>query len=318
MTLVTEKNQNGGTAAGAAPGPPYYVTAEEEMELRVAASRGVEVNKVPTSLVIGQATSFDDYVRQLMIPTRVLELARKASTIRLSAWEAEAIRASIAPGGGLLREILKKKAEADDSHPPYIRVACTGRGDYDDLATEMYGYAAGAGEDIHKGEFGSPVVLEIWPAQHYSPMHSHGNTTGIIYCLAGQIDVMAYNKLSWDADKKGLVTLTPGQCAWLDGKTFAVHKVYCPMDGGREAVGPGNLLNDSGNYAATFHVYLNESELPFVAATEGGEPEANSREQFDFIDEKWPHDIVHFPTYSDLSWSILRRVMADYAAKIGM
>ncbi|HEX8290473.1 MAG TPA: hypothetical protein VF570_01880, partial [Pyrinomonadaceae bacterium] len=256
-------------------------------------------------------------VRQLMIPTRILELARKASAIRLSAWEAEAIRASIAPGGGLLREILKKKAEADDSHPPYIRVACTGRGDYDDLAAQMYGYDAGAGEDIHKGEFGSPVVLEIWPAQHYSPMHSHGNTTGIIYCLAGQIDVMAYDDLSWTAVKKGLVTLTPGQCAWLDGKTFAVHKVYCPMDGGREAVGPGNLLNDSGNYAATFHVYLNESELPFVAATEGGEPESNSRDEFRFIDEK-THGIVNFPTYSDLSWSILRRVMADYAAKIGM
>ncbi len=316
MTLATEESRNDEERRGAEPGPPYYVTAEEELELRIRASQGVLMNKIPTSLVIGQPTSFDDYVRQLMIPTRVLELARKASTIRLSAWEAEAIRASIAPGNGLLREILKKKAEADDSHPPYIRVACTGRGDYDDLAAERYGYDAGGEEDIHEGEFGSPVVLEIWPAQHYSPMHSHGDTTGIIYCLAGQIDVMAYAALDWRADKVGLVTLTPGQCAWLDGERFAVHKVYCPMDGGHRAVGPGNLLNDSSNYAATFHVYLNQSELPLVSAAP--EPESRTRDMFTFVNEKEPHRTEQFTTYSDLSWRILRRVMAEYAAKIGM
>jgi hypothetical protein len=317
MTHRTEEVQNDeGASARAEPGPPYFVTTEEELGLRIKASQGILMNKVPTSLVIGQATSFDDYVRQLMIPTRVLELARKASAIRFSAWEAEAIRASIAPeGGGLLREILKKKAEADGSHPPYIRVACTGKGDYDEMAAERYGYDAGA-EDVHQGEFGSPVVLEIWPAQHYSPMHSHGDTTGIIYCLAGQIDVMAYAGLDWGAEKVGLVTLTPGQCAWLDGERFAVHKVYCPMDGGREPVGPGNLLNDSSNYAATFHVYLNQSELPLVSAA--AEPEPDTRDQFTFVNENPPHDIVPFPTYSDVSWRILRRVMADHAAKIGM
>jgi hypothetical protein len=317
MSRVTDRPQEiGGGAPGAELAPPYYVTRDEELELRIKASQGVVMNNVPTSLVIGQATSFDDYVRQLMIPTRVLELARKASSIRFSAWETEAIRASIAPGDGLLREILKKKAEKDDSHPPYIRVACTGKGDYDDLAADRYGYETGEVEDIHQGDFGSPVVLEIWPARHYSPMHSHGQTTGIIYSLSGQIDVMAYADLAWDAEKVGLLTLTPGQCAWLDGERFAVHKVYCPMDGGERAVGPDNLLNDSGNFAATFHVYLNQSELPLVGAAP--EPEPDTRDQFTFVDEKPPHDLVPFPTYSDLSWRILRRVMADHAAKIGM
>lgn len=312
-----ERGREGDGTAGAEPGPPYYVTRQEELELRIKASQGIVMNKVPTSLVIGQPTSFDDYVRQLMIPTRVLELARKASSIRFSAWEAEAIRASIAPGDGLLREILKRKAAQDDSHPPYIRVACTGKGDYDDMAAERYGYEVSKEEeDIHKGEFGSPVVLEIWPAQHYSPMHSHGETTGIIYSLTGQIDVMAYAGLSWDAERAGLLTLTPGQCAWLDGERFAVHKVYCPMEGGAKPVGPDNLLNDSSNYAATFHVYLNQSELPLVGAAP--EPESDTRDEFTFVDEKPPHELKPFPTYSDLSWRILRRVMADYAAKIGM
>lgn len=315
MSQSTKKRRNGkGFKAGVEPGPPYYVTRQEELELRIKASQGILMDNLPTSMVIGQATSFDDYVRQLMIPTRVLELARKASSIRFSAWEAEAVRASIAPGDGLLRRILVEKARQDDSHPPYIRVACTGKGDYDDLAAE-YGYAADRdGGDIHAGEFGSPVVLEIWPAQHYSPMHSHGQTTGIIYSLTGQIDVMAYAELDWKAEKVGLLTLTPGQCAWLDGQRFAVHKVYCPMEGGGDAVGPGNLLNDSSNYAATFHVYLNESELPLVRAT----PKPDTRDEFTFVDEKPPHKLVQFTTYSDLSWHILRKVMADYAAKIGM
>jgi len=321
MSRAGGKRLKGKAAAGVNTGPPFFINREEELELRIRASQGIVMNKVPTSLVIGQPTSFDDYVRQLMIPTRVLELARKASSIRFSAWETEAVRASIAPGRGknkgLLRKILELKAKKDDSHPPYIRVACTGKGDFDEMAAAEYGYDVGPEEeDIHKGEFGSPVVLEIWPAQHYSPMHSHGDTTGIIYCLSGQIDVMAYAGLDWDAEKVGLLTLTPGQCAWLDGERFAVHKVYCPMDGGDEPVGPDNLLNDSGNYAATFHVYLNQSELPLVGAAP--EPEPDTRDQFTFIDEKPPHHIIPFPTYSDISWRILRRVMADYAAKIGM
>jgi hypothetical protein len=154
------------------------------------------------------------------------------------------------------------------------------------------------------------VVLEIWPAQHYSPMHSHGGTTGIIYCLAGQIDVMVYGGLSWDADKLGLLTLTPGQCAWLAGDQFSVHKVYCPMDGGSKAVGPDNLLNETTDYAATFHVYLNEDEaIPdtYVPAKPG------SREIFSFVNEK-THEVKDFTTYSDLSWHVLRKVLADYAA----
>ena len=328
VTEVGETNQPGAEDLK----PPYYITKEQDLELRLKASQGiemslktsqgVELDKIPTSLVITQATSFDDYVRQLMIPTAVMELARKASSVRFSAWEAEAIRASLAPGNGILRRILVEKAKKDDTHPPYIRVACTGKGDYDDLAAE-YGYAvsAEAAEQQHKGGFGSPVVLEIWPGQHYSPMHSHGETTGIIYCLTGQIDVMAYAKLDWKAEKLGLLTLTPGQCAWLAGDRFAVHKVYCPMDGGRKPVGPDNPLNESSNYAATFHVYLNQEELPFVAATPDSEeepkPKPDTRDVFTFINEK-THKVEEFTTYSDLSWYILRKILADYAAKIGM
>jgi hypothetical protein len=36
------------------------------------------------------------------------------------------------------------------------------------------------------------------------PLASSDPTTGIVYCLAGQVNVMAYEKLAWDAEKFGL------------------------------------------------------------------------------------------------------------------
>jgi hypothetical protein len=302
-STVAESRSQGndvGIEASESVRPPFFVTKDEERALRINAGR------LSPSLVITQATSFDEYARQLMVPPTVMDLARKASDIRLSTWEIEGIRAQLEPaGGGLLRRILKMKIEADDSHPPYIRVACTGKGDYDDLAGE-YGYTA----TRHHGDAGSPVVLEIWPAQHYSPIHEHGGTTGIIHCLTGQIDVMAYGALRWDAEKLGLLTLTPGQCAWLAGNQFGVHKVYCPMDGGSRAVDLDNLLNETSDYAATFHVYINENEtVPHMYVP----AKRDRREEFSFINEK-THELESFTTYSDLSWRILRRILADYAA----
>jgi hypothetical protein len=280
--------------------PPFFITKKEEEDLRVSAAR------LNPAAVITQAVSFDEYARQLLVPPTVMDLARKASGIRLSGWETEGIRAQLEPAsGGLLRRILEQKIAIDDSHPPYIRVACTGRGDYDDLVGE-YCYTAGG----HHGDAGCPAVLEIWPAQHYSPIHSHGGTTGIMYCLTGQIDVMLYSALRWDAQKLALVTLTPGQCTWLAGDQFSVHKVHCPMDGGRKAVGLSNLLNETSNYAATLHVYLNEDEVaPSVYTTSV----PGTREVFTFIDEK-THERRDFITYSDLSWHVLRGVLANYTA----
>ncbi|ASU77358.1 hypothetical protein CDG81_02440 [Actinopolyspora erythraea] len=278
--------------------PPFYIDRNEERELRMRAER------LQPSLVVDQAASFDEYVRQLMIPPTVMDLARKAANLRLASWEVQAIRSLLAPGWGaaapLLRSILVRKAEEDDTHPPYIRVACTGKGLYDDWA-EPYGF-----DETKQANFGSPAVLEIWPAQHYSPMHSHGDTTGIIHCLAGQLDVMCYEKLDWNATKRGLVTLTPGQCAWLSKKQYAVHKVFCPLDGGEQ---PTALLNDTGDFGASFHVYLNETE------TTGEEPvpAVLSRDSFSYIDER-THELKEFTTYSDLSWPALRAAMTHVAS----
>jgi hypothetical protein len=291
-----------GSAESAGAKHPFHITKEEERRLRLQSAKAVP------SLVIGQATSFDEYVRQLMIPPTVMDLARKAEDLRLSAWEVEAMRKHLAPAAqvgdrvGLLRQILLEKYEHDHSHPPYIRVACTGRGDYDHLATK-HGHLHP--DDHPKGDIGSPVVLEIWPAQHYSPIHSHGQTTGIVFCLAGQLDVMVYKHLDWNATKLGLLTLTPGQCAWLSKENYAVHRVFCPMDGGGGTTGPG-YMNSTAEFGASFHVYLNPDET----AVPSEDSESLSRNAFNYIDEtdKEQHT---FATESDLSWSVLRRVLAN-------
>ncbi|QEM80231.1 HutD family protein [Halomonas binhaiensis] len=292
---------------------PFHITKEQDRDLRQKAARAIP------SPIISQASFFDEYVQQLMIPPVVMDMARKAENMRLSSWEVAAIRKHLSPSKhpdgkvGLLRRILRLKAEADPSHPPYIRVACTGKSQYDYLA-EADGHIR---EPLHedKGDIGSPVVLEIWPAQHYSPIHSHGETTGIVFCLAGQLDVMLYKSLDWNAEKLGLTTLSPGQCAWLSKDTYPVHRVYCPLNGGEGKTGPG-FINSTEEFGASFHVYLDEDEVPMmphdyeVHHNDIEKHPSHSRETFNFISED-KREEDKFETHSDLSWAVLRRVLAE-------
>jgi len=47
---------------------------------------------------------------------------------------------------------------------------------------------------------GHQFVLEIWPKDHSSPIHNHGDTTAIIKVLHGEIYSEFYNPL---AEKSG-------------------------------------------------------------------------------------------------------------------
>jgi len=313
------------------------------------------IDTLPVSPVMEQSSSFDTFYRQIMIPSTVVELHRKVSQVRLSPTEVKAIRFSLAHGA--LRMILDKKAANDSSHPPYIRIGCSGRGFLDDdviqyieknytiptpykemdtTASGHHSLRLGAEHGHPVGghvmqddddEVGSPVILEIWPAQHYSTIHSHGNTTGIMHVVTGQIDVMAYDRLAWNATKVGLLTMSEGQCGWLDKDNFGIHKVFSPMK--------------PGEFAASFHVYLDEDELPLVVGDNGQlqpvnikngrkvpipEPKegldgdgdfkpSHNRRQFDYVDEVAPHGLHSFETASDISWKVLRVEIAMIMAK---
>lgn len=270
--------------------PPFYVTPEEEKELRLKATR------LSPSPFYEPATSFDDFTSLLFIPSMITVLYEKVKNIRLASWETAAIQRSL--NEGVLKRVLDKKWEDDKSHPPYIRVAITGAGDFDDMVvSEFYYLKAPPDMDAdHKGDYGQATILEIWPGGHYSPIHSHGDTTGILLGMVGVLDIVNYAELDWDAEKLGMLSLTPGKVCWLSGPSFAVHKVNCPLP--------------PGQFGASFHVYINKDELPVLMAR--GYIPSDSRDEFDYVYELEPHDLRKFKTYSDLSWPVLRQELAHW------
>ncbi|MDH6121343.1 hypothetical protein [Kitasatospora sp. GAS204B] len=67
-------------------------------------------------------------------------------------------------------------------------------------------------------------------------------------------------------------------------------------------------MSDTSEFAASFHVYLNENELSMDSYTAAD----LNRDTFRYIDEL-DHKEKEFRTYSDLSWNVLRKVLADTA-----
>ncbi len=255
-------------------------------------------------------TTFEEFVKDLpeaknyplraardhadKIPAIVASLAQRAARLELSEARIRAIGKSMFEEGGLLHWIIAKKNCLDRSHPAYVRVACTGRGDYDDEAIKRLGLTED--EPVHKGDYGSPVVLELWPAGHYSTIHDHGTTTGILVGLAGEVTVVCCDKLVWEPPYTGLITLRPGQVCWLDVDHYPFHKVAAVLP--------------PGTFGASFHVYLNRDELPIGAGKD------ETREVFRYVKEDedkatHTHPICKFDTYSDLSWSILKKVIDE-------
>jgi hypothetical protein len=248
------------------PDNPFNITPDEERELRQAGMR------LSPSPFYHASQPFDG-------PQTVVELYKTFCGFRLADWQVESIQASLFTEGALLHRILAWKTEADGSHPPNIRVGLSGKGDFDDSQDLDSGN--------HRGDFGCPSTIEIWPSAHYSPIHQHGDTTGIILGLAGELDIMEYAvpEWSWDGTKVGLITVTAGDVCWLDKSAFAVHKVACRMP--------------PGQFSAILHVFPDQGDHPHPM------PRPHTGDIFEYIDESLPHDRDQFITYSDLSYAAL-------------
>jgi hypothetical protein len=73
---------------------------------------------------------------------------------------------------------------------------------------------------------GVPYVLEIWPPGHYSPIHAHANTYGIIRVLYGAINVKLYRTLN--LKKKNPIhetNINENQVTWLSPGLNQIHKL---------------------------------------------------------------------------------------------
>jgi hypothetical protein len=228
---------------------PFHIDQEVAQKLRLQA-----LYARPAPIIV-DSRDIEEYVGQNDIPSINMDLFRRVRTLRLSQWEEVAIRRSLWLRYGVLRCIIKEKAkrQIEDNQPPetsYVRVDCYGK------STQ------------------TPCVLEIWPGGHYSPMHEHSESSGIVFGVCGHVDVMVYQGLDWNADKLGLVSVDRGIAAWLNKEWFQVHKVFCPLP--------------QDQFAATFHVYTEFQN-----------------DYFREVRENNPHDVFSWLVHSDITWSDL-------------
>jgi len=129
---------------------------------------------------------------------------------------------------------------------------------------------------------GIPYVMEIWPKQHYSPIHSHADSTAIIRVLYGEIHVSLYPFLC--AEKEGIAPFgeadfTEGDITWISPTLNQTHK----------------LMNTGNQTCVTIQCYMYEDN--------------NKRhyDYFDYLDESG-HKQIYDPD-SDMDFISFRELM---------
>lgn len=72
---------------------------------------------------------------------------------------------------------------------------------------------------------GIPYVLEIWPAGHYSPIHSHGSAEAIIKVLHGDIHVKLFPFLGSGVDAFANADFIKDDIAWISPNLNQIHQL---------------------------------------------------------------------------------------------
>ena len=71
---------------------------------------------------------------------------------------------------------------------------------------------------------GIPYVMEIWPVDHYSPIHSHGNCDAIIHVLRGKINVGLYASLE-STTPFASTEFKKGEITWISDSLNQTHRL---------------------------------------------------------------------------------------------
>ncbi len=78
---------------------------------------------------------------------------------------------------------------------------------------------------------GVPYVLEIWPPYHYSPIHKHSNSHGMIRVLYGKLSVKLYASLNIHHQDSFIESLLEqGNVTWLSPGLNQIHKIINPTN----------------------------------------------------------------------------------------
>lgn len=124
----------------------------------------------------------------------------------------DAIRYSLkGPNGTLYRKLKSKSGEFGGFNETYLRVTL--------------GSNRGSSPGI-------PYVLEIWPTNHGSPIHSHGNTCAVIKILHGGLTIKVFNKHVDRPDAPALMQfdVKEGDVTWISPNWFQTHQLWNHTD----------------------------------------------------------------------------------------
>lgn len=120
----------------------------------------------------------------------------------------DAIRHSIESEAGLLHKKLEEKAgKFGAKNKAYLRVTL--------------GMCRGNSPGI-------PYVLEIWPKNHGSPIHSHGNSYAVIKVIHGGLTISIYNKHIKSENDASLLDfdVKQGDVTWISPNWYQTHKLW--------------------------------------------------------------------------------------------
>jgi hypothetical protein len=135
---------------------------------------------------------------------------------------------------------------------------------------------------------GSPFVLEIWPGNHYSPIHDHGEACAVIKVLHGDIWVELYPELNPAVtDYFTEAVFHKGDVTYLTPEYYQVHKLV--------------NRNPPGNMTATIQCYRYPDD------------DTVHWEYFDYISDG---AIQHFTPDSDWEYLEFRSLIRAEWAKV--
>lgn len=123
----------------------------------------------------------------------------------------KAIERSVSTDGLLGYKLLKAKSGEfghDDFKGTYLRITL--------------GYNLGDSPGI-------PYVLEIWPKDHYSPIHDHGDANAVIKVLHGEIIATFFDSLTAPGGPNMIgnpAKLQHDMITWIGPENYQVHQLH--------------------------------------------------------------------------------------------
>jgi hypothetical protein len=125
---------------------------------------------------------------------------------------------------------------------------------------------------------GIPYVMEIWPSNHYSPIHSHADSNAVIRVLHGSINVTLFPFLG-SIEPFGNSDFDKDDITWLSPELNQIHQ----------------LRNNTGDVCITIQCYMysldNEKHYDY----------------FDYIDDN--KNIVQYEPDSDMDFVKFKELM---------